>query len=147
MALRAIWQFMDWSVTHKILYGPKRSWGPYNILCMASRPINCHMALSAMNYLITNIHWRFGPYNILWVTDRSINCHLARSATNYLLFHTQCMQICQTTCFCYCISRQRTLKKEILLGSYPPCKNIFFFRKSIFIYIILYVFNFPICLC
>jgi hypothetical protein len=25
MALRAIWQFMDRDVTHKILYGPKRS--------------------------------------------------------------------------------------------------------------------------
>ena len=22
MALRAIWQFMDWDVTHKIVYGP-----------------------------------------------------------------------------------------------------------------------------
>jgi hypothetical protein len=32
MALRAIWQFMDRDVTHKILYGPKRSWGPYTIL-------------------------------------------------------------------------------------------------------------------
>jgi len=27
---------------------------------------------------------------------------LARSAMNYLLFYTQYMQICQTTCFCYC---------------------------------------------
>jgi hypothetical protein len=31
MTLRAIWQFMDWDVAHKILYGPKRSWGPYTI--------------------------------------------------------------------------------------------------------------------
>ena len=46
MALRAKWQFMDRSVTHKIVYGP------YNILRVTSRSINCHMALSAMNYLL-----------------------------------------------------------------------------------------------
>jgi hypothetical protein len=74
MALRVIWQFMDRDVTHKIWYGPKRSWV---------------------------------PYIILWVTDRSINCHLARSAMNYLLYYTQYMQICQTTCFCYCISKTK----------------------------------------
>ena len=65
MALRAIWQFMDYDVTHKILY------------------------------------------TILLVTDRSINCHFARSAMNYLLYYTQYMQICQTTCFCYCISKTK----------------------------------------
>ena len=27
MALRAIWQFMDRDVTHKILYGPKLAFG------------------------------------------------------------------------------------------------------------------------
>ena len=74
MALRAIWQFIDRDVAHKILYGPKRSWV---------------------------------PYTILWVTDRSINCHLARSAMNYLLYYTQYMQICQTTCFCYCIPKTK----------------------------------------
>ena len=52
MALRAIWQFMDRNVTHKILYGPKRSWGPYTILCVTDRSINCHLARSAMNYLL-----------------------------------------------------------------------------------------------
>jgi hypothetical protein len=30
---------------------------------------------------------------------RSINCYLAWSAMNYLLYHTQYLQICQTTCF------------------------------------------------
>ena len=65
---------MDRDVTHKILYGPKRSWG---------------------------------SYIILWVTDQSINCHLARSAMNYLLYYTQYMQICQTTCFWYCISKTK----------------------------------------
>ena len=53
MTLRAIWQFMDRDVTHKILYGPKRN------------------------------------------------------AMNYLLYYTQYMQICQTTCFCYCISKTK----------------------------------------
>ena len=52
MALRAIWQFMDWDVTLKILYGPKRSWGPYPILWVTDRSINCHLARSAMNYLL-----------------------------------------------------------------------------------------------
>jgi hypothetical protein len=33
--------------------------------------------------------------------------HLARSAMNYLLYNTQYMQICQTTCFCYCISKTK----------------------------------------
>jgi hypothetical protein len=95
MALRAIWQFMDRDVTHKILYEPKRSWG---------------------------------SYTILWVTDRSINCHLARSAMNYLLYYTQYMQICQTTCFCYCISktknefRQNPEENIILIGSGPYTK-------------------------
>ena len=90
MALRAIWQFMDRDVTHKILCEPKRSWG---------------------------------PYTILWVTDRSINCHLARSAMNYLLYYSQYMQICQTTCFCYCISKtknefgQNPEENIILIGS------------------------------
>ena len=74
MRLRAIWQFMDREVTHKIFYGPSRSWG---------------------------------PYSILWVTDRSINYHSARSAINYLVYYTQYMQICQTTFFCYCISKTK----------------------------------------
>jgi hypothetical protein len=86
---------MDWDVTHKILYGPKRSWG---------------------------------PYTILWVIDRSINCHLAQSAMNYLLYYTQYMQICQTTCFCYCISktknefRQNQEENVILIGPGPYTK-------------------------
>jgi hypothetical protein len=69
-----IWQYMDRDVTHKIWYGTKRSW--------------C-------------------PYTILWVTDWSISCHLARSAMNYLLYYTQDMQICQTTCFSYCIPKTK----------------------------------------
>jgi hypothetical protein len=52
MALRAKWQFMDRSVTHKIVYGPQLRFGPYNILWVTDRSINCHMALSAMNYLL-----------------------------------------------------------------------------------------------
>ena len=55
MALQAKWQFMDRSVTHKIVYGPQLRFGPYNILWVTSRSINYHMALNAMNYLI-NIH-------------------------------------------------------------------------------------------
>jgi len=47
---------------------------------------------------------------------------LARSAMNYLLYYTQYMQICQTTCFCYCISktknefRQNPEENIILIG-------------------------------
>ena len=52
MALRAKWQFMDRPVTHKIVYGPQLRFGPYNILWVTSRSINCHMTLSAMNYLL-----------------------------------------------------------------------------------------------
>ena len=54
MALRAKWQFMDRSVTHKIVYGPQLRFGPYNTFWVTSRFINCHMALSAMNYLLNN---------------------------------------------------------------------------------------------
>jgi hypothetical protein len=50
--LRAIWQFMDRDVTHKILYRPKRSWGPYTILWMTNQSINCHLVRNAMHYLL-----------------------------------------------------------------------------------------------
>ena len=52
------WHFEPkWSVTHKIIYGPQLRFGPYNILWVTSRSINCHTALSAMNYLlIINMH-------------------------------------------------------------------------------------------
>ena len=56
MALRAKWQFMNRSVTHKIVYGPQLHFGPYNILWMTSWSMNCHMALSAMNDLLNNIY-------------------------------------------------------------------------------------------
>jgi hypothetical protein len=52
MALWAKWQFMDRSVAHKIVYGPQLRFSPYNIVWVTSRSINCHMALSAMNYLL-----------------------------------------------------------------------------------------------
>ena len=38
----------------KIVYGPQLRFGQYNILWVTSRSINCHMALSAMNYLLNN---------------------------------------------------------------------------------------------
>jgi hypothetical protein len=51
-----------------------------------------------------------------------INCHLARSAMNYLLYYTQYMQICHTTCFCYCISKTKNEfhenPEEFLKGQY-----------------------------
>jgi hypothetical protein len=37
MALRAKWQFMDRSVTHKIVYGPQLRFGPYTIVWVTSR--------------------------------------------------------------------------------------------------------------
>jgi hypothetical protein len=37
---------------HKIVYGPQLRIGPCNILWVTSRSINCHMALSVMNYLL-----------------------------------------------------------------------------------------------
>ena len=49
MSLRVIWQYMDRSVTKKILYG---SFSPYNIFWVTDRSIYCHMTLSAMNYLL-----------------------------------------------------------------------------------------------
>ena len=100
MALRVIWQFMDLFVmdrfaTHKIVYGPQL---------------------------------RFGPYDILWVISQTTNCHLARSAMNYLLYYTQYMQMYQTTCFYYCISKtkyefgQNPEENIILIGPGPYTK-------------------------
>ena len=43
-----------------------RSEGPYNILWVSSWSINCHMALSAMNYLLNNV------INTLDNTDQEI---------------------------------------------------------------------------
>ena len=39
-------------LTHKIVYGLKRIWGPYTILWVTDRSINWHLARSAMNYLL-----------------------------------------------------------------------------------------------
>jgi hypothetical protein len=64
--IQAIWQFMDrdvthkilYGLTHKILYGPKRSWGPHSILWVIDRSINCHLARSAVNYLLLlGLYW------------------------------------------------------------------------------------------
>jgi len=62
------WQFMERSVTQKIVYGPQLRFGPYNILWVTSRSINCHMALSAMNYLL-NINKDFTS----WFTKKNRN--------------------------------------------------------------------------
>jgi hypothetical protein len=50
MSFRVIWQYMDRSVTKKILYGPHAE--AYNICLVTDRSIYCHMTLSAMNYLL-----------------------------------------------------------------------------------------------
>jgi hypothetical protein len=77
MALLAKWQFMDRSVTHKIVYGPQPRFGPYNILWVTSGSINCHVALSAMmNYLLIieyqNKKHAFNWLNTLHVTFTNI---------------------------------------------------------------------------
>jgi hypothetical protein len=51
MSLRVKWQYMDRSITKKILYEPQLRFGPYNIFLVTDRCIYCHMTLSAMNYL------------------------------------------------------------------------------------------------
>ena len=71
MALRVVWQYMDRSVTKKILYGPQLVYGPVR--------------------LQKNIIWieaSDGPYNNFLVTDRSIYCYMTRSDMNYLLYYT-----------------------------------------------------------
>ena len=47
MALRVIWQYMDRSVTKKIVYGPK-----LKHFLVTDRSIYCHMTRSDMNYLL-----------------------------------------------------------------------------------------------
>ena len=56
------------------------SFGPYNILWVTSRSINCHMALSAINYLINIIPHTFISSNQLCQPVRSIFCDLDRSS-------------------------------------------------------------------
>ena len=67
MVLRAIWQFIDQDVTHKILYGPEGSWCPYTIQWVTVRSINCHLARSAMNYLL---------YYTQYYTCKSVRRHV-----------------------------------------------------------------------
>ena len=53
---------------------------------------------------------------------------MALRAMNYLLYYTQNMQICQTTCFCYCISKTKNEfgknpeENIILIGPGPYTK-------------------------
>ena len=75
MALRAIWQFMDRDVTHRILYGPKRSWcHPHNIIWT-------HVKLRSIYYFVGD-RWvhklQFGPKcHELFVILYSILAHLS----------------------------------------------------------------------
>jgi hypothetical protein len=93
MALRAIWQFMDRDVTHKILYGPKLRSIYYFV---GDRPVH---------------KLPLGPKcHELFVISYSIHA------------------ICQTTCFCYCISKTKnefghnSEENIILIGSGPYTK-------------------------
>jgi hypothetical protein len=84
MALRAIWEFMDRDVTHKILYGLKRSWaevhdynciiltGPdqYNVFFRILFELDFDLRITknissdrfaSIEYNITNSSWHFGP--------------------------------------------------------------------------------------
>ena len=96
MALRVIWHFMDRDVTHKILYGSKRS--------------------EAMNYLLY-----YTQYVVLFYYVPNQN----KVFLSYILSY---MQICQTTCFCYCISKtknefgQNSEENIILIGPGPYTK-------------------------
>jgi hypothetical protein len=54
-----------YSVTHKIVYGPQLRFGSYNIVWVTSRSINCHMALSAMNYLLTVTTFQTGTQHVM----------------------------------------------------------------------------------
>ena len=73
MSLRVIWQYMDRSVTKKILYGPQKLRSIYYFLGYG--PVH-----------ILPYDPSFSPYNIFWVTDRSIYCHMTLSAMKYLLY-------------------------------------------------------------
>ena len=64
------------SFTHKIVYEPQLRFGPYNILWVTSRSINCHMALSAMNYLINILMVR------KWTSSQSSNIISSHTAYN-----------------------------------------------------------------
>ena len=67
------WQFMDRDVTHKVVYGPKRSWGPYNILWVTDRSIlpfgpKCH----ALFVILYSIHANLSDdmFLLLYIQDK-----------------------------------------------------------------------------
>ena len=67
---------MDRSVTREIVYGPQLRFGPYNILWVTSRSINCHITLSAMNYLL----------NISKAFDKVWHRHLLKKIKAYIIY-------------------------------------------------------------
>ena len=63
MALRVIWEYMDRSVTKRILYGPQLSYG------------SIWTGPSPKKYYMDRSFW--GPYNILLVTDhKNVKCDI-----------------------------------------------------------------------
>jgi len=66
MALRAKWQLMNRSVTLNIVYGSQLRFGSCNILWVTSRSIYCHIAFSAMNYLLNIIYCHTYSLNSLF---------------------------------------------------------------------------------
>jgi hypothetical protein len=59
MSLRFIWQYMDRSVTKKILYGPQK----------------LHMDLRSFGHIIF-FWWRTGPYTAIWPSVPRTICYL-----------------------------------------------------------------------
>ena len=77
MALRAICQIMDWDVTNRIVYGPKRSRCQFTIVWMTDRSINSHLSRSAMNYLLYYTQylqsWQTTFFLLLYIYDQNKN--------------------------------------------------------------------------
>jgi hypothetical protein len=90
MELRAKWPFMDWDVTHKLVYGPQLRFGPYNILWVTSQSISCHMTLSAMNYLLNIMATSFSGGRSRSTPERTIDHGQATGKLYHLRLQVEC---------------------------------------------------------
>jgi len=57
LALSAIWQFTDWAVQVRMVYGPKRGLGPYTVLAWNALSVNyiLHENTCFICYIIPNL--------------------------------------------------------------------------------------------
>ena len=137
MAPRAIWQFMDRDVTHKILHGPKRRCHPQNIIWTEAK-------LRSIYYFVGDrpVHkLSFGPKcHELFVRDRPFNLKgglwFFASFRNFFLDNTRnrififfCCAMCEFFFQSLTLGYMTKTLNQIFFF-FPPPKSEYFFRKK-----------------